>query len=494
MSVNAPAVEATTETQAVTEPVAEQEDKPTTSGQRVSDVLNRPATLTSFGEATLETPIEGDLYQDGQRVIFEDKNNKTYDLGNIDEISDSSVEELGIQPQTELISVTTEGKIKVGDNTWNIQTELPNNGVEYDADGNVKAVSLKDDNGKTVMYEGQIAEDIAYQTLLNEVQTEEQRQAINEILEKDEELNRQLREAEEAAAETASEVVEPSVAETEATATEDITPSEIETTLDEVITPASNNIKEQIARAKKAISKFLPNVEIVYHETAESFFNTVGSNDRGFYNMNKDSRGKNIIHINGPEAINTTVAHEVFHAVLLNYILDGKPATRLTNRMLKALSKSLKGRQDVIDKINEYVEEGYADEKEIWAEEKLAEVLGYLASEYETLPDASKNIIKTWLDKLAVMLKIKPFTDQQFVDFMNSIATKVAYGQEITEGDTSKVLGKKKVTDLNAGNRKQAVSLMKGTENLVKYGLKQGKNITRKVGEALEKRQRQKYG
>jgi hypothetical protein len=444
--------ETTTETAVV-------EAKPITSGQRVSDVLNRPATLESFGGAKLDAPVEGNIYQEGQRVIFEDKNNKTYDLGNVDEISDTKVEELGIQPQTELMSVTPEGKIKVGDNTWNIQTELPNNGVEYDADGNVKAVSLKDDNGKTVMYEGQIAEDIAYQTLLNQTQTAEQRQAINEILENDEELNRQLREAEEAAAETTGEVVEPGVTETEVTATEEIAPSEIETTLDEVITPASKNIKEQIARAKKALSKLLPNVEIVYHETAESFKAVVGDNSRGFYNMNKDSRGKNIIHINGSNATNTTVAHEVFHAVLLNYILNGKPATRITNRMLKAVAKSLASRPDVMAKINTFVEEGYSDEKEIWAEEKLSEVLGYLASEYETLPDVSKNIIQKWIEKIAKMLGIKKFTDQEVVDFMNAIATKVAYGQEITEGDVGKVLGKEKVTQSygfnDTGNRRQ---------------------------------------
>jgi hypothetical protein len=158
--------------------------------------------------------------------------------------------------------------------------------------------------------------------------------------------------------------------------------------------------------------------------------------------MNKDSRGKNIIHINGSRANNTTVAHEVFHAVLLNYILDGKPATRLTNRMLKALAKSLSSRPDVVARINKFVEEGYSDEKEIWAEEKLAEVLGYLASEYETLPDVSKNIIQKWIEKIAKMLGIKKFTDQEVVGFMNTIATKVAYGQEITEGDVGNILKK----------------------------------------------------
>ena len=426
-------------TEVVAEPITEAapavevtaEVKPTTSGQRVSDVINRPATLESFGGTKLDTPVEGNIYQEGQRVIFEDNNNKTYDLGNIEEISDSTVEDLGIQPQTELISVTPEGKIKVGDNTWNIQTELPNNGVEYDTDGNVKAVSLKDDAGKTVMYEGQIAEDIAYQTLLNEVQTDEQRQAINEILEKDEELNRQLREAEEAATETTGELAEPGVAEAEVTATEEITPSEIETTLDEVITPASNNIKEQISRAKKAISKFLPNVEIVYHNTAESFQAAVGDNSRGFYDT-----GTKKIHINGSNADKTTVSHEVFHAVVLKYISSDKQATDLTNRMFKALAKSLKGNPKLLENINKFAS-NYS--KGLQSEEKLAEVLGYLASEYETLPSASKNIIQKWLESIAKMVGIKKFTDQEVIDFMNTIATKVAYGQEITENDVKAI-------------------------------------------------------
>ena len=193
------------------------------SGQKVFDVLNRPAVLESFGGTKLETPLDGDIYQEGQRVVFEDKNNKIYDLGNIDEISDTTVEDLGIKPQRELMTLTPEGKVKIGDNTWNIQSELPTKGIDYNDDGSVKAVSLKDDTGKTIMYEGQIAEDIAYQTLLKEFQTEEQIQAINEILEKDEELNKQLREAEEVITETAGEITEPSPTEvttTEATASD----------------------------------------------------------------------------------------------------------------------------------------------------------------------------------------------------------------------------------------------------------------------------------
>ena len=225
--------------------------------------------------------------------------------------------------------------------------------------------------------------------------------------------------------------------ETEAIAIEEIAPSEIETTLDEVITPASKNIKEQIARAKKAISKFLPNVEIVYHTTAESFQSVVGDNSRGYYDPNTKK-----IHINGSNATNNTVAHEVFHAVILKYITSDKQATDLTNRMFKALAKSIKNNPKLLTDINKFAE-SYS--KGLQSEEKLAEVLGYLASEYETLPDVSKNIIQKWIEKIAKMVGIKKFTDQEVVDFMNTIATRVSTGQEITEGDVGKVLGKRKV-------------------------------------------------
>lgn len=189
------------------------------SGQKVIDIINRPAILESQAGFKLEIPIEGDVYQEGKRVIFEDKNKKTYDLGNIDELSDKAVEELGIKPQEEMVSITENDKIKIGNSEWNMQLELPNYGIEYDKNGDVKAVSLKDDAGKTIMYEGQIAEDSAYQILLKQAEIPENRLEINKILEKDEEFNRQLREVEKPTKKTTSEVIEPVTKQTEKTTT-----------------------------------------------------------------------------------------------------------------------------------------------------------------------------------------------------------------------------------------------------------------------------------
>jgi hypothetical protein len=218
---------------------------------------------------------------------------------------------------------------------------------------------------------------------------------------------------------------------TEVAAVEEIKPSDIETTLDEVITPASKDVKEQVSRAKRAISKFLPNVEIIYHTTADSYKAVVGDNSRGYYEGNK-------IHINGSNANSKTVAHEVFHAVILKNITSNKQATDLTNRMLKALSKSLKSKPENMAEINKFVEEGYSND--LWSEEKLAEVIGYLASEYETLPDVSKNIIQKWIENIAKMVGIKKFTDQEVVDFMNTLATRISTGQEITETDVKAII------------------------------------------------------
>lgn len=167
------------------------------SGQKVSDVINRPATLESFGGSKLESPIEGDLYQEGQRIIFEDKNNKTYDLGGVEELG-KNAEEIGLKPQEPKIEVSNDGKVIVDGNEWNMQMDLPTKGIEYDKDGNITRVSLKDSEGKTKMWDGQIAEDIGYQVLLKEMENPERTEEIEKTLKEDEQYQNRITEIENA--------------------------------------------------------------------------------------------------------------------------------------------------------------------------------------------------------------------------------------------------------------------------------------------------------
>lgn len=186
-------------------------EKQPPSGQKVSEFVNRTVTLYSHAGSKFDTPLKGDLYTDGQRLVFEDRNKNVYDLGNAEELSNSNVEDVGIRPIEKTFEVVDKDNILVDGNEWGIQNELPNKGIEFDKAGNIKAVSLKNKAGNTVMHEGQVAEDIGYQILLSNAESKEQREKVNKILEEDESINGQFREAEKTAEETANKVVEPSV-------------------------------------------------------------------------------------------------------------------------------------------------------------------------------------------------------------------------------------------------------------------------------------------
>jgi len=595
--VEAPAVEEVAVEEPAVEEVKPTEIKP--SGQKVTDVINRPATLESQAGVKLETPIDGDVYQEGQRVIFEDKNKKIYDLGNIDEISDKTVEELGIKPQEEMVSVTPEGKVKVGENEWNMQSELPNYGIEYDNDGNVKAVSLKDDAGKTVMYEGQVAEDAAYQVLLKQTETPEQRQAINEILENDEELNRQLREAEEATQAAAVEVTEPGTKKAEGpeelariykeriTNIKESDPEQywsVDIPSDEVILDAAKNgrlvdkqggmgivtedgnmvgmfkydksakgtaqavqgervkiggkkldnfdgyltklyekngfrvvsrvpfneeyapegwnkekhgtpdvvamvydpegkldIEEktfddydeamayrdsflepsidteleglaklfdesdkgfrmsQVDNAKEALKGILPGVEFIVHETNEAYKNATGeSGSGGMYIYS--AGGDKVIHINKQKANGRTVAHEVFHAVILDKIKGDKAVQEITARMVDAVYKTAS--PELRAELDAFAAR-YTD-KTIRDEERLAELIGIIADGYPKMSPANKSIVKRWLDALAKTFGLKPFTDNEVIDLLNTLAGKISTGEVISAEDVAIFKAKEK--------------------------------------------------
>lgn len=162
----------------------------TSIGIIAREAINRPATLGEFGGRKLSTPLDGDVYIDGGQVVFEEKSSgRIYELGAFNNISDSEIP--GLITQKERVAITPDGKVDVDGKKWNIQSELPTQGVEYNPVGDVYRVSLKDDVGNTVMFDGQDAVDIAYQIELQKYQTPKQQELINDLLEQDEEFKRE---------------------------------------------------------------------------------------------------------------------------------------------------------------------------------------------------------------------------------------------------------------------------------------------------------------
>ena len=238
------------------------------------------------------------------------------------------------------------------------------------------------------------------------------------------------------------------------TETDVVTPTETETKVEEEVELTTENVTKDgkvqqtkadvevdtkvfepvvrfAKRAGRAISKILPNVNIILHESAENFKKATGKSGRGFY----DPTNQNI-HIDLTKGDRKTVAHEVFHALLLNSVKTNAQARALTKRMVAAVAKAKGLTKEQKQKIEDFISNYDAD---IQNEEKLAEILGVLADGYTKLDAPTKSRIRQWIEKIAARLglDVTQFTksDQDVIDLLNTVAGKLAKGEVITKKD-----------------------------------------------------------
>jgi hypothetical protein len=186
------------------------------------------------------------------------------------------------------------------------------------------------------------------------------------------------------------------------------------------------NVRKQVDNAKKAISKISPETKIIVHETSQDYTSSKKGrkqNEGGEYDIDN-----NTIHINLEAANERTVAHEVFHAILLNKGMSDKQAQSITSKMLDAVKKSAS--PELTKRLDDFSSKY---DEPLQSEESIAELFGILASEYETLPRPTQNLLKRWLDKLAKLFGLKPFTDSEIIDMLNVVSKKVEEGVEIKE-------------------------------------------------------------
>lgn len=194
------------------------------------------------------------------------------------------------------------------------------------------------------------------------------------------------------------------------------------------VNPLLDTVKRRVNRAAKAIKRIAPSVKIIMHESAEDFTAATGSRGRGTFL-------DNTIHINLENASGTTVAHEAFHAILLSKISTDLQAQQVTKRLMQSMAKSLDANSPL--KKDRRICRGY--DENIKNEERLAQVLGELSSNYTQLKAPEKSLVRRWIDKLSKRLgyEVSEFTqeDQDVVDLLNTLAAKVTAGVEVEEGD-----------------------------------------------------------
>jgi hypothetical protein len=212
--------------------------------------------------------------------------------------------------------------------------------------------------------------------------------------------------------------------------TDTVTISTSDSNFDDKVNESSNKRIAKIAvKAARSLSKILPDLNIVLHNTNDSFVKVSGES------KNQSSSGlyqDGTIHINLEKANRRTVAHEVFHAILLDRVKTDANAQAVTKKMIQAIASKIEGNPALKAKLEDFA--SMYDEN-IQNEEKLAEFIGILAANYDSLSGRAKEAIKAWLNSLARMFGVEMFESNEVLDVLNTIAKKVATGKEISKED-----------------------------------------------------------
>jgi hypothetical protein len=245
--------------------------------------------------------------------------------------------------------------------------------------------------------------------------------------------------------------------------------------------------RNPIVRAALNIMKALPGVKIYLHENTDQYYGALSEITGRTIESLKKQKSVGIyvdgqIHLDMSNADLVTLLHEAVH-----YAFD---SLGISKNLFIDLAKGL--RPLITDKnrlaeLDNFINDYNGDETR--AEEFMAQLGGILADNREELTVSKLTQFKALINRLMKKIGLGTIfkasaTTKEAADLINAITFGISTGQLISEKEVQKT----------GVLKRQAVTIMQGKESMKKFGLKEGKNVTRKIGEALEARQRAKYG
>jgi hypothetical protein len=254
--------------------------------------------------------------------------------------------------------------------------------------------------------------------------------------------------------------------------------------------------------ASKTLSKIAPEVKIVLHESQNEYSKYAKGEGSSSGEYNPET---NTIHINLSNVKRSTVAHEVFHAVLLNKVKNNDAlAKKISDDMVRAVQRRLPKNNKLRIAVEEHAAKYQGDQAQFQTEEQIAELIGLLSSVeggYTQLDSDMKSVIKRFFLNIAKKLNI-PLpknwgSDQDVVDLINTLARKTRTGEAITEEDV-KLLDVKEDTEVDseAKSRQQiaskasSVEMFKNPDILQPKRMANGRTKVIDLGIAFDKRAR----
>jgi hypothetical protein len=414
----------------------------------------------SYSDPVSGETVEGDLFVDGQRVVLEAAGGQQFDLGNVDEVLGLNIEEAALVAPAEMAIIpqedgsfvfNKEGNQKVAKGTTMFNRQPGLQAIRRDAEGKVDRVTMYSEDGtETYNLTGQEAEDAAYYIVRGFVETQEGQDAINQLAQRNEEARRDLsqplgtRAVQQAAPQAPAPVrVEaPAGPAVEAAVEDDIQAQEVADLAAEMQAAAPTTVERlnRVAeRARKAISKVIPDVKIIVHDTDAAYREASGDAEQGVY-----IPATKTIHINASKATPGAVAHEVFHAVFLDRVKTDVAAQRAAKKMVESLKRVVGEGSELYQYLDAFSQNYDANFQN---EEKLSELAAVLAENYMGLETSGlskgaiasfKQAVKDFINAIAKRFGTpmpSTLTDADVIGVLNAIAQKTVTGEVITEAD-----------------------------------------------------------
>jgi transcriptional regulator with XRE-family HTH domain len=392
--------------------------------------------------------VEGDLFIDGQRVILETEGGRQFDLGNVDDVLSQPIDggivspaEMAIIPQSDGSFVfNKDGDKKVAKGTRMVNNKSGLQAITRDNSGNVKRVTLYSEDGtETYNLTGREAEDAAYYIVRNFVETQEGKDAINQLAEKSEEARRDLtkpvsaKPVQQSTPKTTAEVrakapSRPVVEGAGGKVEQDAPQAKNKNNLTKAV---SDNA---VAQAERLAKRLGLNVKIITHNSRKAFDEAMNQLSKNGASDAAREGGRilfdrNEIHINLEDMTLSDPFHEVFHAAFVNRFAKGsqtqrtKAALEFKNGILKVLRSGSAQDKQLADEVEQFVNDGDYNPSEK-AEEFMAQTAGIIATNAQRISKSTMDKLIQWLNnfisKIAPSMKVT--TRGEFIDFMNSFS------------------------------------------------------------------------
>lgn len=181
----------------------------------------------------------------------------------------------------------------------------------------------------------------------------------------------------------------------------------------------AQTINEQIGLARKALESSGLKTRIQIVESGNSY-----------YDPSTDTIG-----ISAAQADSTTVAHEYFHAVLGQAVKTDIELQSMTRNMFDSVIRATVAGSSINEQLKGFVSQY---DSNVQNEEFLAQTVGELASQYETLDINTRTRIKVWINQVMQKLGVSSVfkeaeTDAEVIEQLNAFARFSGSAEGITK-------------------------------------------------------------